>query len=194
VTPQARVVHTRAEVDAAFARLGGELEAAYPAGALLVAVQRGSILVLADLIRSIEVDCEVDFLSVSDYAGGSGRARIVQDLATDINGRDVVLVEDIVDTGLTCEYVLQTLRGRGPRTLAVFALLDRRARRIVPVPLQFVGFEATDELLIGRGLGVAGRYRNLDLIAAADPSVLEADRDAYVSQFYGPRVEQPATR
>jgi hypoxanthine phosphoribosyltransferase len=187
-------VHTRAEVDAAFARLGGELEAAYPAGALLVAVQRGSILVLADLIRSIEVDCEVDFLSVSDYAGGSGRARIVQDLATDINGRDVVLVEDIVDTGLTCEYVLQTLRGRGPRTLAVFALLDRRARRIVPVPLQFVGFEATDELLIGRGLGVAGRYRNLDLIAAADPSVLEADRDAYVSQFYGPRVEQPATR
>jgi hypoxanthine phosphoribosyltransferase len=194
VTPQARVVHTRAEVDAAFARLGAEFEAAYPAGALLVAVQKGSILVLADLIRSITVDCEVDFLSVSDYAGGSGRARIVQDLATDVHGRDVVLVEDIVDTGLTCEYVLQTLRGRGPRSLAVLALLDRRARRIVPVPLRFVGFEATEELLIGRGLGVAGRYRNLDLIAAAGASALERDRDAYVDQFYGDRVEQPTSR
>lgn len=194
MTPQARVVHTRAEVDAAVARLGRELEAAYPAGALLVAVQRGSIFVLADLIRRIDVEFEVDFLSVSDYEGGSGRARIVQDLATDVHGRDVVLVEDIVDTGLTCEYVLQTLRGRGPRSLAVLALLDRRARRIVPVPLQFVGFEVTDELLIGRGLGVAGRYRNLDLIAAADVSVLAADRDAYIAQFYGDRVGQPATR
>jgi hypoxanthine phosphoribosyltransferase len=157
-------------------------------------VQRGSIFVLADLIRRIDVEFEVDFLSVSDYEGGSGRARIVQDLATDVHGRDVVLVEDIVDTGLTCEYVLQTLRGRGPGSLAVLALLDRRARRIVPVPLQFVGFEVTDELLIGRGLGLAGRYRNLDLIAAADVNVLAADRDAYIAQFYGDRVGQPATR
>jgi hypoxanthine phosphoribosyltransferase len=194
VTPQARVVHTRVDVDAAFVRLGREIEEAFPAGALLVAVQRGSIFVLADLVRRIGVGCEVDFLSVSDYEGGSGRARIVQDLATDVHGRDVVLVEDIVDTGLTCEYVLQTLRGRGPASLAVLALLDRRARRIVPVPVQFVGFEVTDELLIGRGLGVAGRYRNLEVIAAADASVLESDRDAYVTQFYGDRVEQPATR
>jgi hypothetical protein len=72
--------------------------------------------------------------------------------------------------------------------------LDRRARRIVPVPLRFVGFEATEELLIGRGLGVAGRYRNLDLIAAAEASTLERDRDAYVGQFYGDRVEQPTSR
>jgi hypoxanthine phosphoribosyltransferase len=194
VTQQARVVHSRAHVDAAIARLGKELEEAYPDGALLVAVQKGSILVLADLIRCIDVDCAIDFMSVSDYAGGSGRAAIVQDLATDVHGKDVVLVEDIVDTGLTCEYVLQTLRGRGPRTLAVVALLDRRSRRIVPVPLRFVGFEATDELLIGRGLGVSGRYRNLELIAAADASLLDRDHDAYVAQFYGPRVEQPATR
>jgi hypoxanthine phosphoribosyltransferase len=187
-------VHTRAEVDDAFERLGGELEAAYPAGALLVAVQKGSIFVLADLIRRIGVDCEVDFLSVSDYEGGSGRAQIIQDLATDVHGRDVVLVEDIVDTGLTCEYVLQTLRGRGPASLSVLSLLDRRARRIVPVPLQFIGFEVTDELLIGRGLGIAGRYRNLEVIAAADASALEADSDVYVTQFYAERVEQPATR
>lgn len=194
MTPQARVVHTRAEVDAAFKRLGKELQAAYPAGALLVAVQRGSILVLADLVRRIDAPCRVDFLAISDYAGGSGRARIVQDLESDIHDCDVVLVEDIVDTGLTCAYVLEMLRGRGPRSLAVCALLDRRSRRIVPVPLRFVGFEATDELLIGRGLGVSGRYRNLDLVASADSSVLQTDRDAYVSQLYAARVERPATR
>ena len=146
----------------------------------------GSIMVLADLIRRIGSQCGVDFISVSDYAGGSGRARIVQDLATDIHDRDVVLVEDIVDTGLTCAYVLETLRGRGPASLAVCALLDRRSRRIVPVPVRFVGFEAKDELLIGRGLGVAGRYRNLEMVAAADAKVLENDADAYAEQFFGP--------
>jgi hypoxanthine phosphoribosyltransferase len=184
VTQQARVVHTRADVDAALKRLGTELGAAYPNGALLVAVQTGSILVLADLVRRIDAPCTVDFIAISDYAGGSGRARIVQDLDTDVHGRDVVLVEDIVDTGLTCGYVLETLTGRGPASVSVCALLDRRSRRIVPVPLKFVGFEAKDELLIGRGLGVAGRYRNLDLIAAADPEALEIDADAYVSQFF----------
>ncbi|MGO9343285.1 MAG: phosphoribosyltransferase [Acidimicrobiales bacterium] len=191
MTPAARVVHTRAEVDAALKRLGRELQAAYPKGALLVAVQKGSILVLADLVRRIDAPCRVDFLAISDYAGGSGRARIVQDLETDVHDCDVVLVEDIVDTGLTCAYVLETLRGRGPRSLAVCALLDRRSRRIVPVPLRFVGFEATDELLIGRGLGVSGRYRNLDLVAAADSAILQSDRDAYVSQLYTPRIERP---
>jgi hypoxanthine phosphoribosyltransferase len=173
-------------VDAALKRLGRELAAAYPSGPLLVAVQMGGIIVLADLVRRIGSPCVVDFISVSDYAGGSGRARIVQDLATDVNGREVVLVEDIVDTGLTCAYVLETLRGRGPASLAVCALMDRRSRRIVPVPVRFVGFEAKDELLIGRGLGVSGRYRNLDVVAAADPKVLEIDPDAYAAQFFEP--------
>jgi hypoxanthine phosphoribosyltransferase len=187
VTPKARVVHTRAEVDAQLKRLGREIASAYPAGALLVAVQKGSILFVADLIRRIDAPCTVDFLSVSDYVGGHGRARIVQDLSTDIHGLDVILVEDIVDTGLTCSYVLQTLNGRGPKSIAVCALLERKSRRIVPVPLRFVGFEVSDQLLIGRGLGVGGRYRNLDLVAAADPTLLEADGDAYVEQFFGPR-------
>jgi hypoxanthine phosphoribosyltransferase len=175
-------------VDAALKRLGREVCSAYPAGAVFVAVQMGSIIVLADLIRRIGTWCAVDFISVSDYAGGSGRARIVQDLDTDIHGRDVVLVEDIVDTGLTCAYVLETLRGRGPASLAVCALLNRAQRRIVPVPVRFVGFEAKDELLIGRGLGVAGRYRNLDVVAAADPKVLANDADAYAEQFFGPEA------
>ena len=180
------MVHARAEVDAALKRLGREITDAYPAGALLVAVQKGSILFVADLIRRIDAPCTVDFLAVSDYAGGQGRARIVQDLSVDIHDVDVILVEDIVDTGLTCSYVLETLVGRGPLSLSVCALLDRRSRRIVPVPLRFVGFEASDQLLIGRGLGVGGRYRNLEVVAAADPALLEADSDAYVEQFFGP--------
>lgn len=184
MTPRARVVHSRGQVDQAVKRLGRELTAAYPDGMVLVSVQKGSIFVLADLMRRIDVPCEVDFVAVSDYAGGSGRAQIVLDLGIDVHDRDVVLVEDIVDTGLTCSYVLETLRGRGARSLAVCALFDRRSRRIVPVPLRFVGFEATDQLLIGRGLGISGKYRNLDLVAAADPAVLEADPDAYAAEFF----------
>jgi hypoxanthine phosphoribosyltransferase len=184
VTPLARVVHTRGQVDAALKRLGRELAAAFPSGALLVAVQKGGILVLADLVRRIDAPLAVDFVAVSDYEGGSGRAQIVLDLGTDIFDRDVVLVEDIVDTGLTCSYVLETFRQRSPRSLSVCALFDRRSRRIIPVPLRFVGFEATDELLIGRGLGVSGKYRNLDFVATVDPALLRVDSDAYASHFF----------
>lgn len=182
----ARVVFKGSEINGTIKRLGREIAAAYPLGAVLVAVQKGSILFLADLVRRTDIPLVVDFFAVSDYAGGTGRARVVQDLEIDVNDRDVVLVEDIVDTGLTCGYVIETLKGRGPRSLAVCTLLDRRSRRIVPVPLRFIGFEAKDELLIGRGLAVSGRYRNLDVVAAADPDVLEADRDAYAGQFFNP--------
>ncbi|MFZ0667658.1 MAG: phosphoribosyltransferase family protein, partial [Acidimicrobiales bacterium] len=122
MTPLARVVHTRGQVDAAVKRLGRELAAAFPSGALLVAVQKGGILVLADLIRRIDAPLAVDFVAVTDYEGGSGRAQIVLDLGSDIFNRDVVLVEDIVDTGLTCSYVLETLRQRRPRSLSVCTL------------------------------------------------------------------------
>ncbi|MFZ0664781.1 MAG: phosphoribosyltransferase family protein, partial [Acidimicrobiales bacterium] len=162
----------------------------------LVAVQKGGILVLADLVRRIDAPLAVDFVAVSDYEGGSGRAQIVLDLGTDIFDRDVVLVEDIVDTGLTCSYVLETFRQRSPRSLSVCALFDRRSRRIIPVPLRFVGFEATDELLIGRGLGVSGKYRNLDFVAKVDPALLREDSDAYASYFFAPPTgpgERPVT-
>lgn len=165
--------------------MGAEVSAAYPTGVLVVAVLKGCLLFVADLIRRISAPCEVDFLAISAYEPGTGRVRLLKDLDLDVKERDVVLVEDIVDTGLTCTYILGELRRREPASLEVCTLLDRRARRIVPVPLRFVGLEAPDDLLLGYGLDVAGRYRNLPYIAVGDRAALESDPDAHVVALYG---------
>ncbi|HVA04512.1 MAG TPA: hypoxanthine phosphoribosyltransferase [Acidimicrobiales bacterium] len=181
----ARILHDRDALARTVARLGEELSAAYPAGVLLVAVLKGSLPFVADLARRVTVPCEVDFLGISTYTEGTGRVRIVKDLDHDVHDRNVVLVEDIVDTGLTCTYILGELRRRGPGSLEVCTLFDRRVRRIVPVMVRFSGFEATDDLLLGYGLDVEGRYRNLPFVAAGDPRTLENDPDAYVAALYG---------
>ncbi len=139
---------------------------------------------LADLVRAVAVEVSVDFLAISAYAEGTGRVRIVKDLETDIWGRDVVLVEDLVDTGLTATYVLGELRRRGPRTVEVCTVLDKAVRRLVPVRLRFVGFEIGDEFVIGYGMDFGERYRNLDRIVAADLHALRADPDAHVEALY----------
>jgi hypoxanthine phosphoribosyltransferase len=172
------------QLQAAVTRLGSELSAAYPDGVLLVGVLKGSVPFLADLTRSVHVDVTVDFLAISAYTAGTGRVRIVKDLETDIWGRDVVLVEDIVDTGLTATYVLGELRRRGPRTVEVCTALDKSVRRLVPVPLRFVGFEIGDEFVIGYGMDFGERYRNLNQIVAADLNALRADPDAHVEALY----------
>jgi len=166
-------------------RLGAEVSAAHPDGVLLVAVLKGSVLFLADLVRAITVPVEIDFLAISAYAEGTGRVRIVKDLDTDIGGREVVLVEDIVDTGLTVTYLLGVLQQRSPRSLEVCALLDRRAQRIVPLAPRYVGFEIADEFVVGYGLDFAERYRNVAAVAAADIEALRSDADAYVDAFFG---------
>jgi len=127
----------------------------------------------------------VDFLSVSTYGGGSDRVRLRKDVDTDLHGRHVVLVEDIVDTGLELSYLRGELTRREPASLRVCTLLDRPQRRILPVALDHVGFEVPDAFLVGYGLGFAGRYRNLDLVAIADHEALLADPDVYVTQLYG---------
>ena len=154
---------------------------------LLVAVLKGSVIFLADLVREIATSApvEVDFLGISSYAPDTGRVRIIKDLDADVNGRDVVLVEDIVDTGLTLAYVAGELSRRGPRSLEVCTLIDKAVRRLVPTPIRFVGFEVDDQFLLGYGLDHDERYRNLDVIVAADLAEISADRDAYVHQFYG---------
>jgi hypoxanthine phosphoribosyltransferase len=177
------VLITANELRVGVARLGGEISAAYPDGVVFVAVLKGSVPFLADLVRAVTVPVEVDFLAVSSYAEGTGRVRLVKDLEHDIADRDVVLVEDIVDTGLTLTYLLGQLERREPRSLAVCTLLDRRAQRIVPMPLRFVGFELGDEFVVGYGLDFAERYRNVDLVAVADVAVLKADPDAYVDSL-----------
>jgi hypoxanthine phosphoribosyltransferase len=182
---RARILHDRDALARTVARLGTELSDAYPEGVLLVAVLKGSLPFVADLARQVTVPCEIDFLGISTYTEGTGRVRIVKDLDHDVHGRHLVLVEDIVDTGLTCTYILGELGRRGPLSLEVCTLFDRRVRRIVPVPVRFSGFEATDDLLLGYGLDVAGRYRNLPFVAAGDPRTLESDPDAYVAALYG---------
>ncbi|HEX3980522.1 MAG TPA: hypoxanthine phosphoribosyltransferase [Acidimicrobiales bacterium] len=180
-----RILHERDSLAQAAARLGAEVSLAYPGGVLFVAVLKGSLFFLADLVRQVTVPCEIDFLGISAYTEGTGRVRIVKDLDHDVHDRDVVLVEDIVDTGLTSTYVLGELRRRGPASVEVCTLFDRRARRIVPVPVRFAGFEAPDELLLGYGLDVAGRYRNLRFVAAGDREALEDDPEAHVRELYG---------
>ena len=172
------------DLQAAVVRLGAELTAAYPQGVVLVGVLKGSVPFLADVVRAMTAPTEIDFLAISSYAEGTGRVRIVKDLDCDICGRDVVLVEDIVDTGLTVSYVLGELRRRQPTTVEVCALLDKTARRIVPVPLRFVGFSIPDEFALGYGMDFAERYRNLDRVVAGDLNALLANPDAHVHELY----------
>ena len=151
---------------------------------LLVAVLKGSLIFLSDLVRRISVPVEIDFLGISSYAPDSGRVRLTKDLSTDLTDRTVILVEDVVDTGLTLAYLLAQLRSRGPASLEVCTLFDKRARRIMPQPLAYVGFEIGDEFVVGYGLDFRGRYRNLDVVAAGDLDALAADPDAYVGDLY----------
>lgn len=165
-------------------RLAAEISEHYDDGVLLVAVLKGSVPFLADLVRQLDVVPEVDFLAISTYAPESGRVRIVKDVDADVHGRDVVLVEDVVDTGLTLTYVLGELDRRRPRSLEVCTLLDKRARRIVPTDLRFVGFVIPDAFALGYGLDFAGRYRNLDHVVAGDLGALRENPDAHVQQLY----------
>jgi hypoxanthine phosphoribosyltransferase len=173
------------QLQAAVRRLGAELSSDYPAGVLLVAVLKGSVCFLADLVRVMTVPVEVEFLAISSYAPGTGRVRIVKDLDLDVFGRDVVLVEDIVDTGLTLTYLVGQLAQRSPRSLEACTLLDKRQRRIVPASLRYVGFEIGDEFALGYGMDFAERYRNLDHIVAGDVAALLEDPDAHVADLYG---------
>lgn len=184
--PEPRVLLSAEEIDETVARLAGEMSLRYPAGVALVGVLRGSVPFLADLARAMAVPVNIDFLAITPYTPDSGRVRLLKDLDFDIAGRDVVIVEDIVDTGLSTAFLRRELLRRRPRSVAVCTLLDRRVRRVVPVEIDFVGTEVSEDFVIGFGLDHEGRYRNLRLVAAADIETLVADPDAYVSALYGP--------
>ena len=183
--PVADVLIARGELHEGVERLAAEVSDAYGDDAVLVAVLKGSLIFLADLVRALSIRPTIDFLAISRYEPDSGRVRLVKDLDTEITGRPVVLVEDIVDTGLSLGYLLGELRRREPASLEVCTLLDKRVRRILPTPLAFVGFEVPDVFVLGYGLDFAGRYRNLDVVVAGDLEVLTIDPDAYVEQLYG---------
>jgi hypoxanthine phosphoribosyltransferase len=155
------------EMAATLARDLGETEEPL----VLVSVLKGSTLFLSDLMRRLPFEVAVDFMSISSYAEGeqSGVVRIVKDLDTDVSDRDVLIVEDIVDTGLTLNYLRTALSQRGPRSLRAVTLLDKTARRIVPVELEYSCFEVPDVFVIGYGLDFQGLYRNVpDIYAVRD--------------------------
>jgi len=180
-----RVLLTEEEIASTVARLAAEMSARYHDGVVLIGVLRGSVPFLADLVRAMTVPVSVDFMAITPYTPGSGRVRLLKDLDLDIAGRDAVIVEDIVDTGLSTAFLRTELRRRNPRSVAVCTLLDRRVRRVVPVEIDFAGLDVADSFVVGYGLDHEGRYRNLRLVAAADVELLAADPDAYVPVFYG---------
>jgi hypoxanthine phosphoribosyltransferase len=142
---------------------------------LLVSVLKGAVVFLSDLMRAIPMPLAIDFLAISGYEGQgtAGVVRILKDLDQDISGRHVLVVEDIVDTGLTLGYLLRTLQARQPTSLRVCTLLDRSVRRILDLPMAFRGFDIPDRFVVGYGLDYHQRYRNLPFIGVLKPEILE---------------------
>jgi hypoxanthine phosphoribosyltransferase len=160
------------ELERRVAELGVQISRDYEGRDLvLIGVLKGAVVFLADLMRHLTVPCEVDFMAVSSYGSqtdSSGVVRILKDLDASIGGRDVLIVEDIIDSGLTLQYLLRNLRARDPRSLEVCALLTKPERRRVDLPTRYVGFEIPNKFVVGYGLDHAQRHRNLRQIAVLD--------------------------
>ncbi len=192
------ILITRAQLTERVAALAGSISADYRGAAkppILVGILKGSALFFADLLRALEIDVEVDFMSISSYAPGgeqSGIVRIVKDLDCDISDRDALIVEDIVDTGLTLNYLRKTLGERHPSSLKTVTLLDKTARRIVPVPVEYTGFEVPDVFVVGYGLDFQGRYRNCpDILAVTDLPRLANDPLLLVGPLFDLNATSP---
>ena len=164
-----RILFTQEQIDQRIREVGAEISRHYQGKVVkLVGVLKGSVFFLTALARHIEVPVKIDFLGISSFSnknGAPGVVRIAKDLDDSIEGEDVLLVEDIVDTGFTLRYLLQTLAGRAPNSLAVCTFLDRNSRRIVQVPVDYRCFEIPDRFVVGFGLDYNQLYRNLSYVA-----------------------------
>ena len=158
------------------AELGAEVSADYHGrDLLLIGVLKGAVFFMADLMRHLTVPCEVDFMAISSYGDAtdsSGIVRILKDLDINIKGRHVLVVEDIIDSGLTLSYLIRNLESREPATLEVCALLTKPSRREIDVPVRYVGFEIPNKFVVGYGLDFAERYRNLPYVGVLDEHLL----------------------
>jgi hypoxanthine phosphoribosyltransferase len=158
------------------AELGAEISREYEGrDLLLVGVLKGAVFFMADLMRELTIPCEIDFMAISSYGAAtdsSGVVRILKDLDTNIAGRDVLVVEDIIDSGLTLSYLMRSLKARKPASLEICALLTKPERREIDVPVKFVGFEIPNKFVIGYGLDFAERYRNLPYVAVLHPDLI----------------------
>ena len=158
------------------AELGEEISRDYAGRApLLVGVLKGAVFFMSDLMRELTVPCEIDFMAVSSYGAStdtSGVVRILKDLDLNIEGRDVLVVEDIIDSGLTLNYLIRNLESRSPASLEICALLTKPDRRQIEVPVRYVGFEIPNKFVIGYGLDFAERYRNLPYVGVLDEELI----------------------
>ena len=158
------------------AELGAEVSADYEGrDLLLIGVLKGAVFFMADLMRHLTIPCEIDFMAISSYGDStdsSGVVRILKDLDINIEGRDVLVVEDIIDSGLTLSYLIRNLESREPSSLEVCALLTKPSRREIDVPVRYVGFEIPNKFVVGYGLDFAERYRNLPYVGVLDEHLL----------------------
>lgn len=143
---------------------------------IIISVLKGSFIFMADLVREIDIPCTVDFMSVSSYGSGttsSGEVKIVKDFDQSIEGRHIIIVEDILDSGRTLSYLIQTLKARGAASIALCTFLDKPERRVMPVEVDYRGFQIPDAYIVGYGLDYDQRYRNLPYVGVLKPSVYE---------------------
>jgi hypoxanthine phosphoribosyltransferase len=173
------VLLSEADIAAKVAELGRRISEDYAGHNLtLVSVLKGSLPFMADLMRQITLPLRIDLMEVSSYGGtateSSGLVRIMKDLSASIADEDVLLVEDIIDTGLTLNYLVRYLRGKSPASLKICTLLDKPARRLVDIPVDYVGFEIPDQFVVGYGLDYSERYRNLRFVGVLRPEVYSA--------------------
>lgn len=171
----AKVLFTEAEIQNRLKEIASEIDAEYAdKDVLLVGVLNGALMVMADLSRHLKIHCETDWMAISSYGAGtqsSGIVRILKDLSTTIKDRHVLVVEDIVDTGLTLHYLLENLRSREPASLNLMTLLRKPEALQAPVDVKWVGFDIPKEFVVGYGLDYAGKYRNLRDIGVLDPKM-----------------------
>jgi hypoxanthine phosphoribosyltransferase len=169
------VILSEAELRARVAELGAMISADYgDEPVLLIGVLRGAAIFLADLARAISSPVELDFMAVSSYGSStksSGVVRILKDLDETIEGRNVLVCEDILDTGLTLKYLLKNLASRKPKSLEIVALLSKQGKQRVPIDCKYVGFDVPDEFVVGYGLDFAERYRNLPYVGVLKPEI-----------------------
>ena len=172
-----RVLFSEEELSRRVGEIAAQIDADYVGREpLLVSVLRGSFVFMADLVREITLPCTVDFMAVSSYGTGSsssGQVKIIKDLSEHIEGKDVIVVEDILDSGNTLSYLLEILKARQPASIRLCTLLDKPSRRVKPVELHYSGFSIPDYFVVGYGLDYAERYRNLPYIGVLKPSVYE---------------------
>jgi hypoxanthine phosphoribosyltransferase len=172
------ILLTEQQITERVAELGAQLAGDYQGrDPVLVSVLKGSIIFLADLVRSTPVPLSIDLMELSSYGAStksSGQVRILKDLSGPIKGRDLIVVEDIIDTGLTLNYLLKYLRDRGPKSVRICCLLDKPARRLAEIEIDYRGFTIPDRFVIGYGLDYDERYRNLPYIGVLRPSVYGA--------------------